>query len=108
MKVLIGGASGLVGSALVPSLEGSGHEVTRFVRPQAAGSKQIAWDPGQPLDPAKVAGFDAIIHLGGRNIFGRWTEAMKAELRSSRVGSTATLAIAVSAASPRPKVFLAA
>ena len=51
----------------------------------------MQWDPNQPLDPAKLAGFDAIVHLAGKNIAGRWTEQFKREVLESRVRGTLSL-----------------
>jgi uncharacterized protein (TIGR01777 family) len=102
------GASGLIGSALVPALESSGYEVTRLVRgtPRAAG--QIAWQPTRGLDPQLLSGFDAVILLAGESIVGRWTEAKKKRILESRVGATRTLAEALARAPERPRVLLCA
>ena len=78
MKVLIAGASGLVGSALTPALEAEGAEVTRLVR-SSAGAGEIEWHPNNDqIDAAKLEGFDAVINLAGENIAaGRWTDEQK-------------------------------
>ena len=91
MKVAITGASGLVGSALVPFLTTGGHEVLRLVRRTPKGTDEARWDPeAGEIDAAALEGVDAVVHLAGENIAGaRWTEARKALLRSSRVGPTA-------------------
>ncbi len=71
----------------------------------------MQWTPGQALDPAKLAGFDAIVHLAGKNIAGRWTEKFKREVRDSRVLGTRTLATAAAEsfrASGTPRIFAAA
>ncbi|MGA9042715.1 MAG: TIGR01777 family oxidoreductase [Terriglobales bacterium] len=107
-RVLISGASGLIGSALVPSLEAGGYEVTRLVRGAASGERQIAWDPARPLAPELVSGFDAVIHLSGESIVGRWTEAKKKRIVESRVGATRTLSEALTKAPQRPRIFLCA
>ena len=54
----------------------------------------MQWDPEQPLDPQKLADFDALVHLAGKNIAGRWTQKFKREVLDSRVRSTQTLATA--------------
>ena len=84
-RILISGASGMVGTALVPTAAG-GRGADRA--PGAAGvpltpaNKLIPWDPAQPISPDAVSGFDAVIHLAGENIVGRWTADKKA--RDSR------------------------
>ena len=75
MRIVISGASGLVGSALVPSLEAAGHEVVRLVRASAGNAPdEVVWDPAAgKLDPAVIDGADAVINLNGRSIAkGRW------------------------------------
>ncbi|TAL16252.1 MAG: NAD-dependent epimerase/dehydratase family protein, partial [Frankiales bacterium] len=65
MRVGITGASGLIGSALVPDLRAHGHDVVRFVRGRAAGADERPWDPAaRRLDPADLADLDAVIHPG--------------------------------------------
>lgn len=107
-KVLVSGVSGAIGAALLPSLRESGWSVTRLVRGQATNGHQIAWDPVKPLPPASVSGFDAVIHLAGETIFGRWTESKKAKIRDSRVSGTSNLARALAQAEEKPRVFACA
>lgn len=112
-RILVSGASGLVGSALVPSLKASGAQVTRLARgkavpPAADGEAQIPWDPAQPISPEAVSGFDAVIHLAGESIVGRWTDAKKARIRDSRILATTNLAQALGQAREKPGVFLSA
>ena len=107
-KVLVSGASGLIGSALLPALQLSGYEVTRLVRGAASGKSDIAWDPSRPLAPESVSGFDAVVHLAGESIVGRWTDAKKQRVRESRVQGTRNLAEALAAAQQRPQVFISA
>jgi len=109
--VAISAASGLIGSALAGDLSADGVQVVRLVRRAARGADEIGWDPQavDGLDPAALAGVDAVVHLSGAPIAaGRWTAARKAELRSSRIASTATLATAIAAADPAPGVLLCA
>jgi uncharacterized protein len=109
MNVLISGASGLVGSALIPALVSRGDRVIRLVRhPVAAGAPEIEWRPGTRLDPAVLEGFDAGIHLAGENIFGRWTPEKKNSIRQSRVGGAQTLSDAIAGCQRAPRVFLSA
>jgi uncharacterized protein (TIGR01777 family) len=105
------GASGLVGKALIRSLEADGHNVARLVRPGATRSPgDIAWDPASALvDLDAMDGFDAAVHLSGANIAqGRWTEARKAELRSSRVDTTRVLVDALAKLKRKPRVLACA
>ncbi|HEX7519803.1 MAG TPA: NAD-dependent epimerase/dehydratase family protein, partial [Candidatus Deferrimicrobium sp.] len=78
MRVAITGSTGLVGSAVVPALAGSGYDVVRLLRrAPTPGEKAIRWDPEKrEIDAAALEGFDAVIHLAGENVgAGRWTAA---------------------------------
>ena len=105
-RILVSGVSGPIGAALLPSLKTSGWSVVRLVRGQAAGNGQIAWDPAVPIAPEAVSGFDAVIHLAGESIFGRWTSAKKRKIRDSRVAGTLNLASALARAEEKPQVFV--
>ena len=110
MRILISGASGLIGSALRPALVAAGHTTAALVRRPAAGD-QVQWDPAQPLDPRGLKNFDAIVHLAGKNISGYWTDKFKREVRQSRVQGTRTLAIAAAESfrqTGTPRIFVAA
>jgi uncharacterized protein (TIGR01777 family) len=110
-RILISGASGLVGSALIPTLRAGGAQVVRLARagaPSRAGEQTVAWDPSQPISPDAISGFDAVIHLAGENIVGRWTPAKKARIRDSRIPPTTYLAQALAQAKQKPGVFLSA
>jgi uncharacterized protein (TIGR01777 family) len=92
MRILISAASGLIGSAVSAALHADGHVVVRLVR-RPPGAGEVRWDPAAGvLDPAAVEGCDAVVHLSGERILGRWTAAKKAAIRASRVDSTALLA----------------
>ena len=108
-KVLIAGASGLVGSALIPVLEAEGAVVTRLVR-SSPKVGEIEWHPNQDqIDAAKLEGFDGLINLAGENIAGgRWTDERKRKIRDSRVNGTHLLSEAIAKLSPRPQVFICA
>ncbi len=80
--------------------------MVRLVRGTTTGEGQIAWDPAVPIDPQAVSGFDAVIHLAGESIFGRWTAAKKAKIRESRVAGTSNLAQALAQAEEKPRVFV--
>jgi len=111
-SVLVSGASGLVGRALQGFLETQGHSVRGLVRRAARKEGEFQWDPAAgTIDPAALAGVDAVIHLGGENVAGgRWTAARKAAIWSSRVDGTRTLAkgIAARPVGERPEVFVSA
>ena len=105
-KILVSGVSGPIGAALLPSLRTNGCSVVRLVRSAAKGDDQIEWDPAEQLAPQKVSGFDAVIHLAGESIFGRWTAAKKAKIRDSRVVGTFNLSSALAQAQDKPQVFV--
>lgn len=109
MRVLIAGASGLVGSALIPALEAEGADVTRLVR-ASAGAGEIEWHPNiDQIDGTQLEGFDAVINLAGENIAaGRWTDEQKRKIRDSRVNGTRLLSEAIARLKQRPGVFLCA
>ena len=107
-RILVSGVSGPIGTALLPYLRTSGWSVVRLVRGTAAGGGQIAWDPAVPLAPEAVSGFDAVIHLAGESIFGRWSAAKKRKIHDSRVAGTVNLASALARAEEKPRVFVCA
>jgi len=105
-QTLVSGVSGPIGTALLPSLKIRGYEVTRLVRGSTAGDGQVPWDPARPIPPEVVSGFDAVIHLAGESIVGRWTADKKLKIRDSRVVGTANLAQALAQAKNKPQVFI--
>lgn len=107
MRIGITGASGLIGSALVPDLLADGHEVVRFVRGAATGTDERPWEPSaRSLDPAHVEDLDAVVHLAGAGVADqRWTEQRKQVVLASRVDGTTAVAQAMAAAQG-PKVLL--
>ena len=107
-RVLVTGASGLIGSALVPSLIERGCRVTRLVRGPVSGEGQLSWNPASRLAPESVSGFDAVLHLAGESVVGRWSGAKKARIRDSRVIVTRHLAQSLAEAKDRPRVLIAA
>jgi uncharacterized protein len=112
MRILISGASGLVGKALARRLQGDGHTVARLVRPggRRPSPGDIFWDPmAATVDAPAMEGADAFIHLSGASIAGgRWTPARKAVLRSSRIDSTRVLVDTLSNLQRKPRVFVCA
>jgi uncharacterized protein (TIGR01777 family) len=107
MKIVISGASGLIGTQLVTTLKSSGHEVVQLVR-RTAGAGQIMWDPKSgKLDPASLEGCDAVIHLSGAGIGDkRWSDAYRKEILDSRTATTLLLANTIASLQRKPSVFL--
>jgi uncharacterized protein len=110
MRVAVTGASGLIGSALVPHLRSEGHEVVRMVRRPATGPDEVHWDPDSGVvDLAGLAGTDAVVHLAAAGAGDhRWTEAYKAEFRDSRIRGTDTIARAMAQLDRPPQVLVSA
>src|SRR5580658_6470968 len=111
MKVLISGASGLMGAALTGSLRADGHSVCHLVRPGGkAAPGDVPWNPLNALvDVPAMEGFDAVVNLNGASIGGgRWTSKRKTILRSSRVDSTRVLVDALSHLRQPPRVLICA
>ena len=109
MKVAIAGASGLVGSALIPVLKHLGAQITRLVR-SSPKAGEIEWHPNQDEVSSRILeGFEVIINLAGENIAGgRWTDDQKRKIRDSRVNGTHLLAEAIAKLSKKPRVFVCA
>ena len=109
MRIAVSGASGLIGSALVPALEAAGHDVVRLIRGRQAGQGELAWDPDVgAIDAAALAGIDGAVHLSGATIGRRWTAARKTEILDSRVRSTRLLAETLASLDPHPAVLVCA
>lgn len=109
-KIAVTGASGLVGSELVPTLRRDGFEVLRLVRRAPDADDEVRWDPDAgTIDTEGLRGITGAIHLAGDNVAsGRWTRAKKAKIRESRVGGTMLLAGALAELSPKPGVLVSA
>jgi hypothetical protein len=110
VRILISGASGLIGRAITPALISAGHEPVALVR-RGPRQNEVQWNPGEPLDPEKLAGANAIVHLAGKNVAGRWTEKFKQEVLASRAQGTRTLANAAAESyrrSGQPHIFISA
>jgi uncharacterized protein (TIGR01777 family) len=110
MRIVVAGASGFLGTWLTRWLAGGDHDVVRLVRRPASGPGEVSWDPADGrLDPAGLAGADAVVNLAGAGIGDhRWTSRYKTELRRSRVDTTSTLAATIAAlpATDRPRALL--
>ncbi|HYG98404.1 MAG TPA: TIGR01777 family oxidoreductase [Terriglobales bacterium] len=111
MKILLSGATGLIGSALIPALQKAGYEVIKLVRRAPSDETEIVWDPTRAPDQRlvdRLSGFDGVIHLAGETIMGRWTAEKKARIRDSRTIPTRNLCSALASASAKPRVLLSA
>lgn len=107
MVVGVTGASGLVGSALCALLSTGGHRVIRLVRRPAQGPDERHWQPDNPA-PDLLTGLDAVIHLAGTSIAGRFTDVHKDDIRNSRIGPTRKLAELAAETVDGPTVFVSA
>jgi len=107
-RVLLTGSSGFLGSALLPTLKARGFEVTRLVRGVAAKEDEIRWNPAWPPSSEAISGFDAVIHLAGETVVGRWTASKKTKIRDSRVTGTRNLVHALLEAKDRPRLLISA
>jgi uncharacterized protein (TIGR01777 family) len=117
LRILVTGATGLIGRSLVPYLTAGGHSVVRLARATPGAPvwpglpiETIVWDPASGgAAPPALEGFDAVIHLGGDTIAaGRWTAAKKTRIRESRVRGTKLLAEALARLIQPPRVLVAA
>jgi len=115
MKILISGASGLIGSALTASLESDGHQVLRLSRGAAKRKDDQSFVQWQPDDGRfeigemeKLAGVEAAFHLAGESVLGRWTNAKKIRIRESRIRSTHLLSETLAKLPTRPRTVICA
>jgi uncharacterized protein (TIGR01777 family) len=112
VKVVVSGASGLIGSALVRSLRADGIDVVRLVRRQARSADERPWDPARRgLDSTHLAGADAVVHLAGAGLGDkRWSDEYKRTVTRSRVDGTMTIATTIASLpdAQRPKVLVSA
>ena len=108
MHVVVGGASGYVGTELLHQLGEAGHTIVRLVRREAQGPSESRWNPAAgEIDGSLIDSADAVINLSGASLAKLpWTPSYRRELVSSRLDATSTLARAISAAATPPSVFL--
>ena len=106
-SVLVAGASGFIGSFLVPFLRAEGHQVTELQRQDP--DKPFFWDPANNVLKGSLEGFDWVINLAGYSVIsGMWSEGRKKKIRDSRILSTRALVQAMQKQKVPPKVFLSA
>lgn len=110
MKILVTGATGLIGRELTTLLTTAGHEVFRLTRKPPTEANDITWNPAAGTIPkARLEGLDAVVHLAGENIAkSRWTDAVKAEMRASRVQGTKLLCETLAQLQSPPKTLICA
>lgn len=114
MRIAITGSTGLIGAALIESLARDRHAVTRVIRPSTrpvpnGASERVRWDPARgEIDAAGLEGHDALIHLAGAPIGGRWTAARKRAILESRARGTRLLAETLARLKEPPRVLLSA
>lgn len=109
MRVLVTGASGLIGSSLVNFLSGQGHEVMQLTRHEDSNPAHIFWDPaGGKLDSSKLEGLDAVVHLAGESVGQVWTKEIKHRILESRQKGTRLLAETLARLENPPKVLVSA
>ena len=108
MRILISGASGLIGNAVVSHLKKDGHEIVQLVRRPAKSSGEVSWNPSKhELDVSQLGTIDAVINLSGAGVGDRrWTNAYKNEILKSRVDATSTIVNAIHSMHVKPKVLL--
>jgi uncharacterized protein (TIGR01777 family) len=112
MKILITGASGLVGGKIIPVLKAKGHEIYKLSRSKPKNADEVQWDAYKGFTDeefAKLENFDAVVHLAGDNVAGgSWTDEKKKSIKDSRVKGTRTLVDALKKVENPPKIFVSA
>jgi uncharacterized protein (TIGR01777 family) len=109
LDVLVSGPTGLIGSALIPALKERGHRVRRLTRSGGSAENTVWWDPSAgEIDTGRLDGVDAVVHLAGESIVGRWTRAKKARIRESRVRGTRLLAETLAGLPEPPAIMVSA
>lgn len=109
MRILISGITGLIGSELASALRADGHTVLGLSRSAQGRDDLIEWSPTHgELDPLLVDGFDAVVHLAGESIAGRWNAKKKERIRRSRIDGTCLLAETLAKVERKPQVFISA
>ena len=108
MRILIAGASGMIGSVIAPYLASQGHEVVRLVR-RETGTGEVRWDPeAGTIDAAGVEGFDGVVHLATMPWPMRWTAKAKQRIRANRLATNRLLAESLAGCEHKPQVLICA
>lgn len=107
MRIAVSGTTGVIGSRLVPYLESKGHTITRIAR-RSAGAGDVLWDPDRSVEPQKLEGVQAVVHLAGENIGQRWNAGAKARILNSRKNGTRILSEALASLATPPEVLVTA
>jgi len=106
MRILMAGASGMIGSAVAPYLTKQGHAVVRLVR-REPGEGEVRWDPdGGTIDAGAVEGFDGVVHVASMRWPLRWTSAFKKQMRENRLRTNGLLARTLAGCQQKPRVFI--
>jgi uncharacterized protein (TIGR01777 family) len=109
LNILVSGSTGLIGSALITALAREGHRVVRLTRSEGTGDDDIWWNPSAGvIDAARLEGINAVVHLAGESVQGRWTSAKKSRIRDSRVRGTRLLAETIARLPVPPRVMVSA
>ncbi len=110
MRILITGSNGLIGRALISFLTSEGHKIVTLTRSKTqAGGGQIFWDPDASIiAEGDLEGFDAVVHLAGESIVGRWTPEKKGRILNSRIKGTRLLCDTLACLRSRPTVLVSA
>jgi len=109
MRIVITGALGFIGRALVKAIEDQGHDVVRLVRRAPQRPNEVAWNPDTgEIDARGLTDSHAVVHLAGENIAGRWTPAKMDRILQSRAKGTRFLSQSMGRVGRRPKVFISA
>jgi len=109
MKILITGATGFIGSSLSDFLKTKSHTVFTLSRKKQNSPNHIFWDPEKhEIEASRLEGMDAVVHLGGESIMGRWTEAKKRRILESRTQGTLLLSKTLAGLAQKPRVLICA
>ena len=109
MKIVISGASGLIGKELCDRLHQKDHEILRLVRREVQDENEIFWEPlAGEIDAEKLESVDGVVHLAGENIAGYWTKGKKERIERSRVAGTTLLAKAIAGLKNPLRIFVCA